>query len=200
MNPILRDFPTYFETERLIIRAPEPEDAAVVNQAVIESINELRPWMAWAKENPTIEQTAENIRRAHAKFLLREDLMYLLTLKESSSQTGKPLVGCSGLHSINWEIPSFEIGYWARSTFAGKGYITEAVRGLTDFAFSQLGANRVFIKCDVKNVRSLAVAERAGFEKEGLHRHDARDHFGNLRDTLCFATTKSQHGQATKNS
>lgn len=138
--------------------------------------------MSWAKEAPAPEQTAETIRRAHGRFLLREDLMYLLLLKGTET-----LVGCSGLHRIDWDIPCFEIGYWVRTSFAGHGYITESVRGLAAFAFEQLDARRVFIKCDAKNVASAAVARRAGFEYEGLHRCDTRDHFGHLRDTLYFA-------------
>ncbi len=185
MKPILQDFPESFETERLTIRAPKPSDAIEVNQAITESIDELRPWMAWATEAPTPEQTAETVRRAHGRFLLREDLMYLILLKGAET-----LVGCSGLHRIDWDIPSFEIGYWVRTSHAGQGYITEAVSGLTAFAFEQLGAHRVFIKCDAKNVASAAVAKRAGFEYEGLHRCETRDHFGQLRDTLYFAKVR----------
>lgn len=192
MEPILKDFPEQFETERLLIRAPRPDDAEEVNQAIIESIDELRPWMSWAKEKPTLSQTAENMRRAHGKFVLREDLMYLITFKQPDSRSGKLLVGCSGLHRIDWEIPCFEIGYWVRSCFAGNGYITEAVRGLTDFAFEQLGARRVFIKCDERNKPSAAVAERAGFRLEGIHHCDNRDHFGVLRNTIYYAITKEE--------
>ena len=36
-NPILLDFPYSFETERLIIRGPLPDDAAPLRQAVVES-------------------------------------------------------------------------------------------------------------------------------------------------------------------
>lgn len=182
VKPILQDFPEAFETARLVIRAPQPSDAYEVNQAILESLNELRPWMAWAKESPTLEQTTETVRRAHGRFVLREDLMYLLFLKSTET-----LVGCSGLHRIDWDIPSFEIGYWARTPYAGQGYITEAVRGLSTFAIEQLDARRVFIKCDAENAASAAVAERAGFILEGRHRCDTRDHFGKLRDTLYYA-------------
>jgi hypothetical protein len=53
------------------------------------------------------------------------------------------LVGSSGLQGIDWEVPTFEIGYWCRTGFTGRGYITEAVLGITAFAFDTLGARRV---------------------------------------------------------
>jgi len=44
-DPILRDFPERFESERLLIRAPLPRDGANVHAAIAESLDELRPWM-----------------------------------------------------------------------------------------------------------------------------------------------------------
>jgi ribosomal-protein-serine acetyltransferase len=110
----------------------------------------------------------------------------MLTLKENGM-----MIGGSGLHRIDWSIPKFEIGYWARTSHAGQGYITEAVNGITRFAFETLGAQRVEIRCDVKNERSAAVARRAGFALEGTLRQDARDHIsGGLRDTHIFAQVR----------
>jgi RimJ/RimL family protein N-acetyltransferase len=106
----------------------------------------------------------------------------MLTLKDDGL-----IVGGSGLHRIDWSIPKFEIGYWVRTSHAGQGYITEAVKGIARFAFNTLGAHRVEIRCDVKNGRSAAVARRAGFTLEGTLHNDARDHFGHLRDTYVFA-------------
>jgi len=186
-NPILRDFPYSFETERLIIRGPLPEDAAPLHQAVLESQPELAPWMPWAVVVPTEEWYRVRVREGQLKFLAREDLWMMLTLKEDGR-----IIGGSGLHRIDWSVPKFEIGYWARTSHAGRGYITEAVNGITRFAFEQLGARRVEIRCDVKNTRSAAVARRAGYTLEGTFHSDARDHIsGGLRDTLIFAQVRA---------
>ncbi|MBP6787780.1 MAG: GNAT family N-acetyltransferase [Candidatus Promineofilum sp.] len=186
-NPILLDFPYSFETERLIIRGPLPDDAAPLRQAVVESQPELKPWMPWAVEVPSEEWYRVRVREGRLKFLAREDLWMMLTLKENGL-----MIGGSGLHRIDWSVPKFEIGYWARTSHAGQGYITEAVNGITRFAFETLGAQRVEIRCDVNNERSAAVARRAGFTHEGTLRHDARDHItGGLRDTHVFAQVRA---------
>jgi ribosomal-protein-serine acetyltransferase len=184
MNPILLDFPDHFETERLLIRAPRPGDGAIINAAVRESWAELRPWMPFAAgEYPTLEESEARVRRIHAAFLQRKDLPLLAFLKGSDT-----LVVSSGLHRIDWDVPRFEIGYWARTPYTGQGYVTETVRGLTNFAFHTLEAKRVEIRCDANNERSAAVARRAGFTHEGTLRFEARDHLTKeLRDTVIFA-------------
>ena len=182
VNPILLDFPDRFETERLLIRSPLPGDGPALNAAVVESLDSLRPWMPWAQTAPTVEEDEELVRKGRAHFLERSDLWLLLFLKGTDT-----VVGGSGLHRMDWDVPRFEIGYWCRSRFEGQGYITEAVRGITAFAFNTLGAQRVMIRMDTRNVRSRAVAERAGYVLEGEMRHDARAVDGSLRNTLVFS-------------
>ncbi len=183
VKPILRDIPDSFETERLLIRVPRAGDGVALQAAVVESLPALRPWMPWAKEAPTVEQEEAVAREAYAKFLARTDMMLLLFHKAT-----KTLVGGSGLHRIDWEVPSGEIGYWVRTQFAGQGYITEAVNGITAFAFDVLGARRVEIRCNEENTRSAAVARRAGFVLEGVLRNHRRHHLSNeLNNTMVFA-------------
>lgn len=187
MKPVLREFPEQIETERLLIRAPRYGDGPELRAAVKDSIAELREWMPWAprdlSELPDEADYEARVREGRAKFLLREDLWMLIFLKGTNT-----LVACSGLHRMDWDVPSFEIGYWVRTPYAGKGYVTEAARGIASFAFDTLGARRVEIRCDAQNERSAAVARRLGFDLEGHLRNDERNHLtGRLRDTLVFA-------------
>jgi ribosomal-protein-serine acetyltransferase len=153
---------------------------------VMESLAELRPWMPWAKDSLTIENQEEVVRRAHTEFMARNDLMLLLFLKGTGT-----LVGGSGLHRIDWSVPRFEIGYWVRTFYARQGYASEAVRGITAFAFDTLGARRVEIRCDERNTRSAHVALRTGFTLEGILRHNRRHHLSNdLVNTMVFAQVK----------
>ena len=100
------------------------------------------------------------------------------------------LVGSSGLQGIDWEVPTFEIGYWCRTGFTGRGYITEAVLGITAFAFDTLGARRVEIRCDSRNLASARVAERAGFELEARLNNNEVSTDGEPKNTLIYALTR----------
>jgi len=183
--PILMDFPDRFETERLSIRSPLPGDGPELHAAVRESIEELTPWMTWPKEHRTIDDSEASSRRARVAFLGRSELRLHLYLRGTDT-----LVGSSGLQGIDWEVPKFEIGYWCRTRFAGRGYITEAVLGITAFAFDALGARRVEIRCDSRNLASARVAERAGFELEGELRNNEVGNDGRPRNTLIYAVTQ----------
>ncbi|MCM3718977.1 GNAT family N-acetyltransferase [Fictibacillus phosphorivorans] len=184
MKPILLDFPTEFTTDRLFIRMPMPGDGKVIFDAIYASLEDLKPWLPFAHLDQTEEDVEVNIREAHLKFLKRENLRLLVFLKK----TGE-FIASSGLHRIDWDIPKFEIGYWIDSRQAGKGYMTEAVQGITDFAVNELKARRIEIRCDTKNVRSAAIPERLGFTREGIHRNDslAVGSTTILRDTSVYA-------------
>lgn len=185
IKPIMLTIPESFESSRLLIRAARWGDGAAMNEAVLESLAELRPWMPWAQHEPTLEESEVSIRRSRLEFLERSDLRLLLYKKD----TGE-LAGSSGLHRINWQSRKFEIGYWVRTSCSRQGYITEAVEAITNYAIRELQANRVEIRCDSRNIASASVAERSGFTLEGLLRNDALDVEGNLRDTMIFSKVR----------
>lgn len=182
-HPILNNFPHEFYTERLLIRLPLPGDGKVVYEAKQASNEDLRKWLPFAQKEQTLEETEVNVREAHIEFLKRTDLRLHIFHRETGA-----FIGCTGLHRIDWEVPKFEIGYWINSKQSGKGYMTEAVHGVTNFAFRELKANRVEIHCDTKNIKSRAVPERVGYKLEGIHYKDSIAIDRNeLRDTCIYA-------------
>lgn len=189
-DPLLIDLPERIATARLVLRPPRPGDGAVVNPAVSESIEDLRPWMPWATPAPTVEQTELWCRKAHAEFAARKQLPLLAFLRDAPST----FVGSTGLHRIVWDVPSFEIGYWVRRRFVRQGYVSEAVEAITSFAFEVLGAERVEIRMDDRNERSWRVAERLGFPLEGVLRRESRAPDGTGRDTRVYAKTRPTAG------
>jgi RimJ/RimL family protein N-acetyltransferase len=140
--------------------------------------------MSWAKLKPSIEETEAICIEAVTNFIAREDLQLYLISKSDNA-----FVGASGLHRIDWSVPKFEIGYWCRTQYLGNGYIKEAVHRIATFAFETLGARRVEIKVDEKNVRSWNVPEKLGFKHEGTIKNDALDCQGNLRNTRIYGIT-----------
>jgi len=66
-NPLLLSIPESFESNRLLIRAPLWGDGIKLNEAVIASRDELKPWMPWAQTIPTVEESEVVVRRARLK-------------------------------------------------------------------------------------------------------------------------------------
>lgn len=183
MDPLLKEIPTAIETERLLLRCPQPGDGKAMHEAVDESLDEFQKWFPWAHEARTQESSEANVRKAQTNFLRREGLPFMIWLKENET-----LIGRVGFVNIDWKIPSFEIGYWLRGSYTGHGYMTEAVMALTNLAFETLDARRVEILCDARNEKSIAVAVRLGYTLEARHRADRFDSRGEkLVDTLVFA-------------
>ena len=174
--------PEQFETERLIIRAPQPGDGKAINDAIRESLEELRPWMPWARVVPSIAESETFARESALRFRNREDLLLCLFRKSDGLY-----LGGSGLHNIAWDVPRFEIGYWIRTSALGQGYVTEAVNGITNMAFDKLNAVRMEIRCDARNQRSAAVALRAGYTLEARLQKESRDPDGRSARHAAFS-------------
>lgn len=174
--------PLEFTSERLTLRAPCREAGPLLNEAARESYDELAPWMPWVHPFPSVQDSEDYGEKGRANYEEGTKFPLQLFLKE----TGQ-FVGSSGIHPHNWEVPTFEIGYWIRTSLTGQGYATETVLAIINIARVYLRARRVEIRMDSLNEKSWRVAERAGFELEGILRHERRGLTGGLRDTRVYA-------------
>jgi RimJ/RimL family protein N-acetyltransferase len=138
--------------------------------------------MNWAATLQPLEKTQSVLEQARNRHESAEDFPVHAFLRDTGA-----FVLSAGLHPRNWQVPSFEIGYWCRKAMQGRGYVTEVVKELTAAAFRDMGAQRVEIRCDSRNERSRRVAERAGFRREAQLRCDDRANDGSLRDTIIYA-------------
>jgi len=60
------------------------------------------------------------------------------------------------------------MGYRLDQELTGNGYMTEAAGALVDFGFQTLGLHRIEANIIPRNTPSMRVAEKLGFENEGL--------------------------------
>jgi RimJ/RimL family protein N-acetyltransferase len=184
-DPLAFPVPSRFETSRLVLRSFRVGDAPVLHQALLESINELRQhlwFLPWVAQEQSLASAEARCRTAQANFLIRADLPYLAFNKETGG-----LVGSVGLHRTDWALPKTEVGYWIRTSEVGRGYASEGVSILAQWALSELRATRVELVTLEENVGSRAVAERCGFSLEGIHRNALRGPDGDLRHRYVYA-------------
>lgn len=184
----LLDLPMPVETPRLILRPLAPGDGAEIHQAKQDSWNALARWMPWATDIGNVEKDELYARQKHAAFILREDL----TMTGIDRETGR-LALFTGLHRFDLKIRKFEIGYWARAGFQGRGLMTEAVNALTRYAFNELAARRVQIIHAAGNDASRRVIERLGYTLEGKLKNDALLPDGTVTDHWVYGRTDA-HG------
>ncbi len=143
------------ETERLTLRAPKLEDtkhvAALANDKRIAENTRRIP-------HPYSRTDAEDfIAGANTP---QGDVTFLIT-----THAGLP-VGACGIATHDEAAP--EIGYWLGVKHWGKGYGTEAVRALIDFAFTELAHGSLCAGARVTNPASRRILEKCGFQWTGV--------------------------------
>jgi RimJ/RimL family protein N-acetyltransferase len=93
---------------------------------------------------------------------------YQIALEE---RTGGTLVGDLASRVSQTEPREMEVGFTLAPAHQGRGYGTEALRGLLDVAFGTLGMHRVIAVTDALNAPAAALLERVGMRREG-HFHE----------------------------
>jgi RimJ/RimL family protein N-acetyltransferase len=186
---LIARIPRQFESERLTIRAPKVRDAEEMHAAVLESLESLRPWMRWANRPQSLKGTRDFLRSSCRDWGSGTEFGLPMLLKGTST-----FVGWMGLFRIDWSVPRVEIGYWVRKRFEGHGYITEALNAVTDYCADCLGARRVELHVDERNERSIRVADRCGYQLEGILRNYVRAEDGSLENTRFYSRLFSDDG------
>jgi RimJ/RimL family protein N-acetyltransferase len=177
--------PTQLETSRLVLRSFTAGDAAVLHEALAESVIELRThlwFLPWVAEAQTLASAEARCHAAQTAFMQRDDLPFL-----AFSQDSGRLVGSAGLHRTDWAVPKTEVGYWMRTSEVGRGYASECVQVLSGWALTELQATRVELVTLDDNTGSRRVAERCGFTLEGVHHNFLRAPTGELRHRCVYA-------------
>ena len=84
---------------------------------------------------------------------------FLITLRDET------IIGACG---IALQDGAADVGYWLGVKSWGQGYATEAVRGLIDFAFTELNHEGLQAGARVTNPASRRVLEKCGFQWMGV--------------------------------
>ncbi len=141
----------------------QPEDAEGIFALIDSNRDYLREWFPWVDLAKGVEDALAFAERARKQDEEKDGVQSCIRLE------GK-IVGIIGFSFVDRANRKTEIGYWIAPSHQGRGIITKAVRALTDYAFSEWKMNRVAIQAGKANVKSRAVAERLGFQFEGVTR------------------------------
>ncbi|GMV37019.1 MAG: hypothetical protein AMXMBFR61_15270 [Fimbriimonadales bacterium] len=152
-----------------------------VYEAARESIAEVGRWLPWCHPEYRREETAEWIAGRIAAWDCGEAYEFVI----EDAATGRVLGGV-GINGIDRSHRSANLGYWVRTSAAGRGVATAAARLAARFALKEVGLVRVCILADIENRPSQRVAEKAGAVREGVLRN-ALFLRGEPRDAVCYS-------------
>jgi ribosomal-protein-serine acetyltransferase len=145
----------------------------------------LKPWFSWEKQTQKIEDTLKHLFDKEAE--RKEKIEYGIYIKNQ-------YIGNIGIFGISEKNKSAEIGYWLSSEFTRNGYMTEAVKIVEKEFFVNIKLNRIYIKCDERNLASIGVAKKCAYKLEGKYREDNySEYFKDFRNTLVFSKLKKEY-------
>ncbi len=160
-SDVFADLPT-LRTPRLLLRKLRRDDAAAL--FAYASDPEVSRYVVWETHRDMndslafLEMMIERYHNGQVAVWAFEEL------------TSGRLIGTGGFG--NWSIAHAraEIGYTFGRADWNRGFATEALRGMIAFGFERMALNRIEAYCDVRNIASARVMEKAGMTREGTLR------------------------------
>ncbi len=149
------------------LRYAEMRDFPVWAQLRAASREFLEPWEpTWPSDD--LDRAAFRRRLRRHREEISDDEAYPFLIFESR---GDQLVGGLTLGQVRRGVAqTATLGYWMGEAYAGRGYMTQAVRAVLDHAFGTLALRRIEAACLPNNSRSIRLLERVGFRQEGIAR------------------------------
>ena len=151
-------------TERLVVRALEPGDAPRIHRLIGDwdvartTANVPHPYEDGMADD-WIAKSASELEAGEAYHLA-------VTRRDTPG-----LIGSVGLTLPERRAPV--LGYWIGRPYWGRGYATEAARGLVAFGFDALGIDRIIASVLPENLGSGRVLDKLGFARTGRQMHEA---------------------------
>jgi len=118
----------------------------------------------WSKEPIASLEEADSLIQKEIEWPSKEQCFnWAIALPDSNL-----LIGKICLFQISERNRRAEIGYLLNRRHWGKGYMSEAMAFVLEYAFEVLGLHRIEADTDPQNQPSLALLEKFGFVREGL--------------------------------
>jgi len=174
--------PQTLKTERLKLRKVKLSDAEAIFRQYAQD-PEVTRYVSW-RAHHSLDETREYVRMCLLAWDVGKAYHWAIERLEDKQVIGMVIARIVG--------EKWELGFVLARAYWGKGYMTEAVRGLVAWALKQKEIYRVWAGCDTDNVASARVMEKAGMQREGtLRRWSVHPNLSlEPRDSYCYAIVK----------
>ena len=166
--------------ESIYLKLLQPQDAETLVSALKENQQHIKEWLIWAVNLPSVEVYEKDIIPSWLQKFANNNGF------EAAIFVNDEIAGMIGLHYIDWNNKTTEMGYWLSEKFQGKGVMTKTVEKLANYCFDELQLNRITIRAVDENMKSRAIPIRLGFVEEGITREAQLLH-GKYRDLVNYS-------------
>ena len=146
------------ESERLVLRRLKDSDAPEVYK-IRSNLERMKYIPRPILQNE--EEALAMIQMMNTKIDENTDINWAVCLKNSDK-----IIGFMGFYRVQPESYRTEIGYMILPEYDGKGYVSESVTTMLNYAFNTVGFHSVEAVIDPNNFGSARVLEKNGFRKE----------------------------------
>jgi ribosomal-protein-serine acetyltransferase len=135
----------------------------------------LREWLLFIDDTQNIQDVEDYARDAYELYVAKKEYTFAIFYDGA-------MVGRITLNNINQRNKTGELAYWIAANQQGKGIVQSSCSTLIDYAFNTLLLNRIEIKVDTQNTRSIAIPLKLHFTQEGILRQakKMRSHFADI--------------------
>jgi len=155
-----------FSSDGISIRRYQITDIPLLYEAVRESISEISPWLPWCHPDYSMEESSAWVLSRDEAWANEVECSFVITDAQSGA-----FWGTVGLNQFQRDHQFANLGYWVRTSRAGRGVATTATVLTARFGLRTLALQRIEILAAVGNRPSQRVAEKAGAKKEGVLRN-----------------------------
>ncbi len=177
-------FPMHVDAE-IELRVLSDADAERVFALLARNRAHLDPWLRWSGRIKTLDDTRALIARFTDKYAAGDGF-------HTGIGVNNQLAGGVVCHFINRESRKTEIGYWLGAEYVGRGLVTRSCRAVIEALFTREQMHRIEIQAVTDNLPSRAVAERLGFQFEGIKR-ESEWITSAFRDHAMYALLATNH-------
>ncbi len=178
--------PAKIETENIILKSYSEGEGIDFYKLIENNRTRLKESFPNILLNVSDEVSSENyLREKIFEWKQKQSFAFGVWLKDDNK-----FIGHVSIKNVDWRIPRGELAYFISSDFESKGLMSEAVEAIIKFSFNILNFNRLYLRTVTTNERSIKLAEKFGFKREGLMPKDHRTFDDNLVDVIQFGMTK----------
>lgn len=153
-------------------------------KAVNSSRARLSEFLPWVSGMQSIDDFISYIRKCQLEYQQGIEKSFVIMLKDQP-------VGRIGLNYLNVLNQSGAIGYWLEDKAQGQGIMIRSCKALLDYGFKELGLHRIEIKAATLNLKSQAIPQKLGFQKEGILRQSEKVN-GKFHDIVLYSMLQEE--------
>lgn len=181
---------TKLETVRLILRHFKNADLSII--FAYRNDPEVAKYQRWSTTSKAGLKNLIQKQKSLQPGAPGQWFQFAIALKETDE-----LIGDCALRMDKEDPGRAEVGFTLAQAHQGRGFAMEAVGRILEYAFTELGLERIFALTDCENQPSIALLERLGMLREG----HLRKNFlwkGERRDEYRYAILKEEWAQKRK--